>query len=111
MQITSKSGRKLYVPTPEEDAEINAGIAADPDSPELGDEFFAKARPASEVLGEDFVQAMKRGRGRPAGSTAESTKQKVNLRLDPDLLEALKASGQGWQTRVNTILRREVLGR
>jgi uncharacterized protein (DUF4415 family) len=53
---------------------------------------------------------MKRGRGRPIGSTADSTKRKVNLRLDPDLLEALKASGQGWQTRVNMILRREVLG-
>ncbi|RYZ86556.1 MAG: cytoplasmic protein, partial [Proteobacteria bacterium] len=29
---------------------------------------------------------------------------------DPDVLAALKASGKGWQTRLNALLRREVLG-
>ena len=37
------------VPTPEEDAAINAGIAADPDTEELDDAWFARARPASMV--------------------------------------------------------------
>jgi uncharacterized protein (DUF4415 family) len=32
----------------------------------------------------------------------------INLRLDPDLVAALRASG--WQTRVNAILRKAVLG-
>ena len=36
-------------PTPEEEAAINAGIAADPDTFELDAEWFAKARPAVEV--------------------------------------------------------------
>ncbi len=36
-------------PTPEEDAAINAGIAADPDAPELDDPWFARAKPAIEV--------------------------------------------------------------
>lgn len=48
-------------------------------------------------------------RGRPPGSVAASTKQAVKLRLDPDLLAALRASGAGWQTRVNAILRQAVL--
>lgn len=29
----------------------------------------------------------------------------VKLRLDPDVLEALRATGDGWQTRVNETLR------
>ena len=48
-------------------------------------------------------------RGRPPGSVAASTKQAVKLRLDPDVLAALRASGAGWQTRVNAILRAAVL--
>ncbi len=47
-----------------------------------------------------------RGRGRPVQA---STKQAVKLRLDPDLLVALRASGRGWQTQVNALLRREFL--
>jgi uncharacterized protein (DUF4415 family) len=48
-------------------------------------------------------------RGRPRGSVATTTKQAVKLRLDPDVLAALRASGAGWQTRVNAILREVVL--
>ncbi|MDR2333751.1 MAG: BrnA antitoxin family protein [Burkholderiaceae bacterium] len=108
MQITSKTGRKLIVPTEAEDRKINEGIAADPDTMEVNEEFFAKASPAIQVLGASTVAALKRGRGRPAGSVAESTKEKVNLRLDPDVLEALRASGRGWQTRVNDLLRADI---
>ena len=53
-------------------------------------------------------QITTRKRGRPAGSIAEQTKEKVNLRLDPDVLEALRASGRGWQTRVNDLLRADI---
>ena len=51
------------VPTPEEDAVINAGIAADPDTRELDDAWFARARPASAV-DPDLVERVRRGRGR-----------------------------------------------
>ncbi len=40
--------------------------------------------------------------GRPK---AAATKEAVKLRLDPDLLVVLRATGDGWQTRVNRILR------
>jgi len=46
-----------------------------------------------------------RKRGRPVGSTKEAPKQAVKLRIDPDVLAVLRATGPGWQTRVNTILR------
>ena len=42
-------------------------------------------------------------RGRPAlGDTA---KQSVSLRIDKDVLEHFKASGPGWQSRMNAALR------
>jgi uncharacterized protein (DUF4415 family) len=42
-------------------------------------------------------------RGRPK---LEQTKQHVSLRLDPDVLESFKASGPGWQARINDALRK-----
>lgn len=110
MQTTSNSGRKLLVPTEAEDKAINEGIAADADSHELGAEFFAAARPAAEVLGAGVTAALaaKRGRGRPLGTLADDTKAKVNLRLDADVLEKLRATGRGWQTRVNAALRADL---
>jgi len=41
-------------------------------------------------------------RGRPK---AAITKEPVKLRLDADVLAALRASGDGWQTRINDTLR------
>lgn len=46
-----------------------------------------------------------RRRGRPAGSVQAVTKQPVKIRLDADVLDALRASGDGWQTRINDSLR------
>lgn len=44
-------------------------------------------------------------RGRPK---SDAPKQAVSLRLDPDVLEKLRATGPGWQSRVNDILRKAV---
>jgi uncharacterized protein (DUF4415 family) len=33
------------------------------------------------------------------------SKEPVKLRLDPDVLAALRATGDGWQTRINNALR------
>lgn len=62
---------------------------------------FTKARPAAQVLPERVLAAARRGPGRPKSGAA---KVAVKLRLDPDLLEALRATGEGWQTRVNDAL-------
>lgn len=50
-------------------------------------------------------QILARKRGRPAGSTQAVTKEPVKLRLDADVLVALRATGDGWQTRINEMLR------
>lgn len=63
----------------------------------------AKAGKAAKVHTPEQIQA--RRVGRPVGSKAMQTKQPVKLRLDPDVLEALRASGEGWQTRINDMLR------
>jgi len=43
-----------------------------------------------------------KARGRPKSAV---TKEPVKLRLDADVLAALRASGEGWQTRINDTLR------
>jgi uncharacterized protein (DUF4415 family) len=42
-------------------------------------------------------------RGRPP---LEAPKQAIKLRLDPDVVEHFRATGPGWQTRINDTLRR-----
>lgn len=64
------------------------------DAPELTAEFFKAA---------DLYEGEKvKTRGRPKAAT---TKEPVKLRLDADVLAALRASGEGWQTRINDTLR------
>jgi len=46
-----------------------------------------------------------RRRGRPAGSVQAVTKEPIKIRLDTDVLAALRATGDGWQTRINDTLR------
>ena len=49
-------------------------------------------------------QIAARKRGRPVGSTKADAKVAVKLRLDPAIVEALRSTGSGWQTRVNDML-------
>lgn len=51
----------------------------------------------------------RRKAGRPPGSTQAVTKKPVQIRLDADVLQALRATGEGWQTRVNDTLRANLL--
>ena len=79
----------------------------DDEAPELTDEWFQKARPASDVLPELFDKAaaqelLKPKRGRPFSA---SPKEHVNIRLDADVVSAFKRTGSGWQTRLNSALR------
>ena len=43
-----------------------------------------------------------RGRGRPPLAVKRPT---LNMRVDADVLDAFKATGPGWQTRINAVLR------
>ncbi|WP_010107598.1 BrnA antitoxin family protein [Verminephrobacter aporrectodeae] len=94
-------------PTSEEETAIAAGIAADADARELDDAWFPRARPAAEVLPSEVYAALAlRPRGRPK---AEETKVFTAIRLDADLLDAFKATGKGWQTRMNAALRQFIV--
>ena len=90
MNKPSQPGKAgIIVPTAEEDAAIYRGIAADPDAVELTADLAARLQPL-------------RRRGRP---TAERPKVPVTMRVDADVLDAIKATGPGWQTRINDLLR------
>jgi uncharacterized protein (DUF4415 family) len=93
-------------PTDEEDAAINRGIAEDPDNPEWTAEDFATARPAAEVFPEIVADYVRRTRG----PQKKPVKVLVSLRLEQDVVERLRASGPGWQTRAGAMLRKAVLG-
>ena len=54
-------------------------------------------------------QMAARRRGRPVGSVQATTKEAVKIRLDADLLAALRTTGDGWKTRINGTLRASML--
>ena len=85
--MTTKSGRILVLNSAEEDAAINVGIAADPDTYELSDEEFAQLRPIR--------------------LRTKYTRPKVHscVRLDPSLIEAFKATGEGGSTHERSVAR------
>lgn len=82
--------------------QIQRMIASDPDAPEATDEQIARAKPFAEVF-PALADAMRKNvGGRPR---AENPKVAVSLRLDQDVVARFKASGPGWQTRINSALR------
>ena len=45
------------------------------------------------------------GRARTRGPNREPLKEQVAVRYSPDVLEAFRSTGAGWQTRMNEALR------
>jgi len=92
-------------PTDEEDAAIHAAALSDPDNPPLDEAFFRNARPAHEVLPELFgkkvAAKMLKPRGRPL---LTNPKEQINIRLSDKVLVAFRATGKGWQTRIDKLL-------
>jgi uncharacterized protein (DUF4415 family) len=93
MALVSKTLDQIRKEPPDIDREkitatTEADIArqmAEDDTPEWTDTEFARAR-----------------RGRPRLDTPKAA---ISLRLDADVLSRLRATGPGWQTRVNDVLR------
>jgi uncharacterized protein (DUF4415 family) len=71
------------------------------DNPEWTSKDFAKARPFSEAL-PDLAASIRKGRG----PNKAPTKKLVSLRLSGQVLDAYKAKGPGWQSRIDEDLRR-----
>ncbi len=96
---------KIRLNTPAEERAIQRGIARDRDNPERDENFFATARPALEAVPAEMIADLPK---RQRGPGRRAAKAQVTLRLDHDVLEALRASGPGWQTRANAALRKLV---
>ena len=75
--------------TDEENARIQAGIDADPEAYSLTDEEWARVKPTTRM-------------GRPP---AEVTKERITIRLSRDVVTQFRATGAGWQTRMDAALR------
>ena len=78
--------------------------ALDPENPEWTEADFAAAKGPEALppaLLAAFPNTKLRG-GRPPGSD----KLQISIRLDKDVVEKFKATGPGWQTRINAALRR-----
>lgn len=80
---------------------------SDPDdAPEWTKEHFRRA--AMYVDGK-LVREATGTWTKPGRPPKENPKKQVSLRLDPDVIEKFRATGKGWQSRINTALR-DVLG-
>lgn len=75
------------------------------ENPEWTAEDFAKAKPATDVLSPDLLAQFRAKVGRPR---SESPKVPVKIWLDGVVVEALRATGPGWQTRINDMLKSKI---
>lgn len=72
------------------------------DIPEWTEEDFKRARPMREMFPE-IVEAFERARGQ-RGQQKAPTKERIGLRLDSAVVRHFRATGPGWQTRINDVL-------
>jgi uncharacterized protein (DUF4415 family) len=83
----------LKMPTLEEDQLITAAAESDPDALPLTDEQMSAMVPI-RVL-----------RGRPQ---LANKKQLVSIRYSPEVINYFRASGAGWQARMDAVLKQYV---
>jgi uncharacterized protein (DUF4415 family) len=79
----------------------------DDDNPEWTAADFARAKYGQDIPAH-IRAAFPKARGRPAGSVKADAKQAVSIRLDPDIIAHYRATGPGWQSRVNAALRKAI---
>jgi uncharacterized protein (DUF4415 family) len=104
MSINKYTGKHEYI----EYEDGSRVLLDEDDSPPFTEEEWDNAPRinVSELLPPAFFKALEEKRvGRPANP---NKRKQVSIRLDPDLLEAFKATGTGWQTRINEILRQNM---
>lgn len=70
----------------------------DDENPEWTEDDFKRAVPYSGLP--ETLQAKLRGRPKAA-----VTKERITIRLSPEVVERFRASGDGWQTRVDAALK------
>lgn len=83
----------VLMPTAEEDKVITAAALSDPDAQPLTPQQLKSMRP---------IQAV---RGRPK---SERKKLLVSVRYSQEVVEFFKSTGEGWQSRMDGVLRQYV---
>jgi uncharacterized protein (DUF4415 family) len=83
----------VAMPTVEEDRAITAAAKSDPDAQPLTPKQLLSMVPLRAL------------RGRPK---AKSKKQLVSIRYSPEVVEYFKSTGEGWQARMDGVLREYV---
>lgn len=83
----------VVMPTVLQDRAINAAAKADPDARPLTPKQLKAMIPLRGL------------RGRPKSA---HPKQLVSVRYSPEVLEYFKATGEGWQSRMDGVLRKYV---
>lgn len=73
------------------------------DAPPWTEEMFDRAEISH---GGRIVRAATGTLTKPGRPKTANPKRQVTLRLDPDVLERFRATGPGWQTRINDALRK-----
>lgn len=79
------------LPLTDEDGEVR----------ELTAEDFKHFRPSADFP--ELVEAFERARGQ-RGPQKAATKDRIGLRLDREVVEHFRATGPGWQSRINDVL-------
>jgi uncharacterized protein (DUF4415 family) len=90
--MKKKSMKRASKPTP------------DKENPEWTREDFARAVPFSGLP----AQLQKAISNRSRGPQKTAKKVPVSIRLSPDVVQAFRSSGAGWQARVDEILRAHI---
>ena len=75
----------------------------DDELPEWTDEQFDRAQFS---IGGEVIRPAKSKWTHPGRPVSANHKKQVTLRLDPDVLEKFRATGKGWQSRINAELRK-----
>jgi uncharacterized protein (DUF4415 family) len=76
----------------------------DEENPELTDEYFKRAVPA-RLVHPDWAEESERRKRGDRGPQRAPVKQAISIRVDKDVLATFKATGRGWQKRMNAALR------
>ena len=90
-RVTKRSSVRM--PTTEEDRAITAAAKSDPDALPLTPKQLSSMVP------------MRALRGRPR---SENKKLLVSVRYSPEVVAYFKSTGQGWQSRMDGVLRKYV---
>ncbi len=80
-----------------------AAKTRDRDNPEWTKADFVRAKKFAGAKLADIVDELPRGRGRPK---KDHPKEAIKIRLDADVLRSYRATGEGWQSRINADLRK-----